>query len=128
MRTITNPQQRRGQDGSDNGGAGGSRGEDKEKGGSERTSVAVKLSVEDDRKLERFCKLQGAKKGELLGKLVRWYVDLDEEAQAVVLQRPTLISARYYAAMLRDLADDIERRAQQQAKPEDGEEIRTPRK
>jgi hypothetical protein len=123
MRTITNPQQRRGQDGSDNGGAGGG-----SKGGIERTSVAVKLSVEDDRKLERFCKLQGAKKGELLGKLVRWYVDLDEEAQAVVLQRPTLISARYYAAMLRDLADDIERRAQQQAKPEDGEEIRTPRK
>jgi hypothetical protein len=85
-----------------------------------RATVSVKLSKVDDRLLEKFCERTGQKKGELVGKLVRWYIDLPEEAQSVALQRPTALSARYFAAMLRELADAIEKRggASRGAEPE----------
>lgn len=94
-----------------------------------RSTVSVRLSADDDDRLEDICATEGAKKGDLAGRLIRWYVDLPDEARGIVLQRPTLLSARYFAAMLRELADTIESRSKARpedckARPEDGQEIK----
>jgi hypothetical protein len=83
----------------------------------ETRTFSIKMPASADRLLEQYCDRTGHKKGEILAKLVRWFVNMPPDVQMVVKEGLTPLSGKHMANMLREMADAI-------ASPEDGEEVR----